>query len=56
MDGLHLNSLHDDHIFDESTDLVCPECDECHLTLDIVDDVYRCENCDGVFAAATDDA
>ena len=55
MDDLLLNWLHYDHTFYEQTDIVCPECDDCHLTLDIVDDVYRCENCDGVFTAADDD-
>jgi ribosomal protein L37AE/L43A len=41
--------------FYEQTDVACPECDECHLTHDIVDDVYRCENCEGVFTAAADE-
>ena len=49
---LLLQWLHYDHTFYEQTDIVCPECDDCHLTLDILDDVYRCDNCEGVFTAA----
>ena len=38
--------------YDETEEIVCPECGDCHLTLDILDDVYRCDNCEGVFTAA----
>jgi hypothetical protein len=27
--------------FNASTEQICPECEDCHLTRDILDDVYR---------------
>ena len=41
MFDLLLQFAHYDHTFYEQTDVVCPECEDCHLTRDILDDVYR---------------
>ena len=53
---LLLQFAHYDHTFYEQTDIVCPECDDCHLTLDIIDQVYRCEGCESTFTVTTDDS
>ena len=44
MFDLLLQWLHYQHTFYEESDLACPECDECYLTLDIIDAVYRYES------------
>ena len=47
-----LQWLHYHHTFYEETEIVCSECEDCHLTLDILDDVYRYDNCESCFTSA----
>ncbi|MCH2203911.1 MAG: hypothetical protein MK102_18250 [Fuerstiella sp.] len=51
MSDLLLAWLHFHHTFHEKTEIVCPECDHCRVSLDILD-VYRCEICESVFTTA----
>jgi len=47
-----LQGLHYQHTFYEEAEIACRECEDWHLSFDILDDVYRCENCESVFTAA----
>ena len=47
-----LQGLHYQHTFYEEAEIAYRECEDWHLSFDILDDVYRCENCESVFTAA----
>jgi uncharacterized protein (DUF983 family) len=52
MDKLLYQWLQAEYSLTEPTEITCPECEDCHLTRDILDDVFRCDSCESYFTSA----
>lgn len=38
-----------EYTFYQETEIICSDCQESYLTLDVMADVYRCDKCGSVF-------